>query len=191
MIEEGYHRQAGSCPDPECTQARVQLEKRTQADGAQKQEQSSIGSITDAELLLLVGEKQLGRLSWLRQKATAEADPTAAHCPRQGCQAIVVKNKADEGTAYETMRECHACGFCWCAWCNRTWHGRAPCQLSTSVALIEEYMSYEAGSEGATKMELRYGRSNLQRLVKEETERQANEAWLDSNAKKCPTCHMF
>ncbi|PWO00648.1 hypothetical protein FA09DRAFT_291331, partial [Tilletiopsis washingtonensis] len=170
MIVEGYHRQASSCPDPSCTKAR------------------KVGAIKDKELLPLVGEVMVGRLGWLRSKAEAEADPTAVVCPRQGCHAIARMNPSDAGTSYESMRECPKCSFTVCAYCLKVWHGRSPCSLASSSALVQEYQSHEPGSVERLKMEQRFGRANLERLVRTEMEEQANREWMEANAKKCPSC---
>jgi hypothetical protein len=210
MIVEGYHRQASSCPDPSCTKARVELENshsssiQPAANGVAAVEEK-VGAIKDKELLPLVGEEMVGRLGWLRSKAEAEADPTAVVCPRQGCHAvssssilpevltltlaqIARMNPSDAGTSYESMRECPKCSFTVCAYCLKVWHGRSPCSLASSSALVQEYQSHEPGSVERLKMEQRFGRANLERLVRTEMEEQANREWMEANAKKCPSC---
>ncbi|MCO5612565.1 hypothetical protein L7F22_066833 [Adiantum nelumboides] len=194
MIREGYHRQASACPDPECVKARVAAERevaeaslldkpavRAQCDGG--------GAISDEELLDFVGQDLVDRLNDLREKASAASDPSAGYCPRPGCERIVRGDPRDVGTVYEPMRSC-ACGFVYCNYCNKAWHGRNPCTFLASSALVQAYVATQPGSAARLQMESRYGRSNLERMVRTHEEESANAAWLDKRTQQCPHCNV-
>lgn len=100
MIREGLHRQAVCCPDPECTKARIERERK--GDPKESEEDG----ISEEELREFVGAEACERLKWLRRKAEDEADPTAQHCPRKGCSGLARLDKAEVGTPYESMRLC-------------------------------------------------------------------------------------
>lgn len=37
------------------------------------------------------------------------------------------------------MGLCQACGYCFCAWCEQTWHGERPCQINALMEVLTEY----------------------------------------------------
>lgn len=53
---------------------------------------------------------------------------------------------------------------------------------------MEEYKSYAEGSDDRLQMERRFGKANLERLVRAFEEQKANEAWLEGHSVKCPCC---
>ncbi|UZJ51940.1 hypothetical protein CBS101457_001260 [Exobasidium rhododendri] len=192
MIREGYIRQAAACPDPECVKTRVASEKMDDAEhlrGTEKKKSEQVGSITPAELLLFVGPELVKRLSDLRDRALASTDPTAGYCPRPGCEKLVRGNPTDVGTMYESMRECD-CGFTYCLYCNKAWHGKSPCNLMSSTALIERYQRAEEGSTIRREMEVKYGKSNLERMVKNHEEEVQNKEYIESHTQRCPCCSV-
>jgi len=191
MIREGYIRQASSCPDPECVKARVAAENKDDAEQMRgmekKKEDQEVGSISGTELLQFVGQELVNRLEDLRDKALASTDPSAGYCPRPGCERLVRGDPKDIGTMYESMRMCQ-CGYIYCLYCNKAWHGKSPCNLLSSTALIERYQRAEEGSTIRKEMELKYGKSNLERMVKTHEEEVQNREYIESNTQKCPCC---
>lgn len=54
-----------------------------------------------------------------------------------------------------------------------------------------EYMESPEGSARQREMEIRYGRNNMQRLVKQYKEGRANKEWLKNSTKECPGCRVY
>lgn len=53
---------------------------------------------------------------------TRVVDPTIIHCPMDFCQHPVKKPvQAENGSGWERLRTCTACGYSFCAYCRRTW----------------------------------------------------------------------
>lgn len=186
MIKEGYIRQASSCPDPECVKARVAAELNQEIDASHLQR---IGTISEEEMIQFVGESLVARLADLKDKALASTDPTAGYCPRPGCEKLVRADPTDVGTSYEAMRICQ-CGFTYCLYCNKAWHGKSPCNLVSSTALIERYQRAGEDSSIRREMELKYGRANLERMVRTYEEEMQNKQYIDSHTQSCPCCHV-
>ncbi|KAE8255216.1 hypothetical protein A4X13_0g3113 [Tilletia indica] len=173
-----------SCPDPECTKnhnAGASAEE-------EKEEDNKKGMILDSELLLLVGQELFGRFAAMRKKTIAEADPTAAYCPVVGCGGVVLGRKEDEGTSFEALRECEQCGFAFCRWCAKAWHGKTQCELSAVSKLASAWLAASPDSEERTILIRKYGLANLLRLVRDYQEERANRAWLSSHTTRCPHC---
>lgn len=189
MIREGFIRQASSCPDPECVRARVAAENKEAAIEPSEKSEVHVGTISSTELLSFVGPELVARLEDLRERALASTDPSAGYCPRPGCEKLVRGDAKDIGTMYESMRMCD-CGFIYCLYCNKAWHGKAPCNLLSSTALIERYQKAAEGSTTRREMELRYGKANLERMVRNHEEETQNRAYIESNTQKCPCCSV-
>jgi hypothetical protein len=189
MIREGYVRQASACPDPECVKARVIAENKEAAAEHKTDTSTSVGAISRDELLQFVGPELVARLEDLREKALASTDPSAGYCPRPGCEKLVRGDATDIGTMYESMRMCD-CGFTYCLYCNKAWHGKAPCNLLSSTALIERYQKASEGSTTRREMELRYGKANLERMILKHEEETQNREYIESNTQKCPCCSV-
>lgn len=189
MIREGYTRQASACPDPECVKARVTAENKEAAAEHKTASSLSVGAISSAELLQFVGPGLVARLEDLRERALASTDPCAGYCPRPGCEKLVRGDAKDIGTMYESMRMCD-CGFTYCLYCNKAWHGKAPCNLLSSTALIERYQKASEGSTTRREMEMRYGKSNLERMILKHEEETQNRQYIESNTQKCPCCSV-
>ncbi|PWN38138.1 uncharacterized protein FA14DRAFT_116753 [Meira miltonrushii] len=172
-ILDGYPRQATACPDPECVKLR---------NGA--------GVITEDEIVSLVGANLLQRLHELQEKALALRDPTFGFCPRPKCEQLVHGDPKDVGTAYEAMRQCSACSYTYCVYCQKAWHYGNPCNIVSNTALIEAYQNTTEGSMERKTMEMKYGKANLERMVRTFEEERSNRAWIEANSQKCPCCHI-
>lgn len=65
------------------------------------------------------------------------------------------------------------------------------CPISATKAILQEYMALAEGSTERKKMEARYGRSTLQRLVTEYEEERAFHEWLEKcTGTPCPGCDL-
>jgi len=170
-IKEGDVGRVG-CPDPQCVK-----------QGREANEE---------EVRRVVTEEEVQRWKWLREKRMLEKDPTLIHCPLSFCQHPVPKpQNVEDGSGWERLRSCSACGFSFCAYCRRTWHGPlSECKLSSSESLAAKYMALPEGSSERQLMERRYGRANLQRLVAQFEEDEANKKWLQESTMACPNCQV-
>lgn len=65
-----------------------------------------------------------------------------------------------------------------------------PCLITHSEKLLEEYLRYDEGSEERMKVEQRYGKRNIERLLKAHEEQKLNEEWLKSSTTNCPGCNV-
>lgn len=204
MIREGYHRQASACPDPECVEARAKADatvdviidggadtKDPERSKETPRQSDVVGAIEEAELVKLVGQALADRLHELQDRAAASTDPRSGYCPRPACGRLVRGDPKDVGTAYEAMRQC-ACGYTYCQFCDKAWHGRNHCDTGSSHALVEAYKTCCSSGyhEKRREMELKYGRANLERMVRMFDEEQRNKAWLESNSQSCPLCEI-
>ncbi|KAI0762769.1 RWD-domain-containing protein [Fomes fomentarius] len=171
-IKEGDIGRVG-CPDPGCVKERRE---------ANEEEVRRV--VTEAELL---------RWKWLRTKRALERDPTLVHCPMPLCQTPVPRaQNTEEGSPWERLRTCSTCGYSFCAYCKRTWHGPVShCPVSATNIIIAEYMALAEDSPERKRMEMRYGRSMLKRLVEEYEQERAFREWVEQKTgTPCPGCDL-
>lgn len=130
LVDDGMHRQAKRCPDPECVALWSEREKNNLVDqegnlitpakakslsaaghpisngkGAQDADSGGeqnvvVGLVTRTELEEILGAIGLAKLDALTVKAKMEADPSVSYCPRAGCQAPVVRLATDENSGH-------------------------------------------------------------------------------------------
>ncbi|KZT74831.1 hypothetical protein DAEQUDRAFT_700902 [Daedalea quercina L-15889] len=170
-ITEGDVGHVG-CPDPQCVKA-----------GREANEE---------EVRRVVTEEEVRRWKWLREKRELEKDPSIIHCPMSFCQRPVLKpTNVDDGSGWERLRECPDCGYSFCAYCKRTWHGPlSDCPISMTESFVLEYLALPEGSPEREVLERRFGRNNIRKLVAKYNEEQANKQWLDSSTMSCPSCQV-
>lgn len=204
MIIEGFHLQASRCPDVECVKRLVLEEdeetEKKRKEGLDSDEMVSLdqteakdlpmGRVSSQELLDLLGPQLHSRYLWLIKKSLLESNPTASNCPRQGCDGISIRRKEDTGTRFENFRTCEICSFSWCTFCKKTWHGFTPCKLKNSMELVDEFLSHPEGSLERERLYNKFGKKNLDRLVKETVEEKANLQYLDKSTTQCPHCQI-
>ncbi|CAG8582921.1 7621_t:CDS:2 [Paraglomus occultum] len=160
LVREGFVLQV-KCPEPGCRQSQL---------------------ISKEELIEIIGNDMEERYSMLMEKQRLESDPLVTFCPRSDCQAPVKKD-----SQFEKLGVCTKCGFAFCCFCKRTWHGaRVGCRINNTAKLVDEYLA--ADDDSKRMLELRYGAVNLAKLVTEVKDTRANEEWLKSNAQLCPQC---
>ncbi|CAL1696503.1 unnamed protein product [Somion occarium] len=170
-ITEGDVGRVG-CPDPKCVK-----------EGREANEE---------EVRRVVTEEEVQRWKWLRQKKAMEKDPTIVHCPLLLCQTPVpMGENVEEGSGWERFRECSNCGYSFCAYCKRTWHGaHSQCPLEFTDFLAQRYLDLAEDSSARKEMETRYGRSNLMRMVVHYQEDQENIKWIKQSTTACPVCEI-
>ncbi|TKY85641.1 hypothetical protein EX895_005180 [Sporisorium graminicola] len=216
LVDDGFHRQAKRCPDPECVTLWSEREKQNLVDqegnlipsltktqrrnakssdsqdcnaAVDEQDKPVVGLVTRSELDSILGASLLARLDQLTVKAKIEADPSVSYCPRSGCQAPVVRLSSDENSGHwERFRECLSCGFAFCAWCSRSWHGPTSCPVSFQSELIRRYLSLSPLSPDRALMEQKFGRKTLETMVRKYEEEQQTQQWLSDYTTPCPTC---
>ncbi|WWC66318.1 uncharacterized protein I206_100219 [Kwoniella pini CBS 10737] len=86
-------------------------------------------------------------------------------------------------------RSCPKCSYSFCLYCNATWHGpHTPCAFPQTSLIVSEYLGYPEGSEGRSRMEMKRGKANLERMVAKYFEDEANKSWLESKTRPCSGC---
>ncbi|KAI6002599.1 hypothetical protein F5J12DRAFT_840055 [Pisolithus orientalis] len=149
---------------------------------------------TEDEVRAVLSEEEVKRWQWLRRKRDLERDPTTVHCPMEYCQEPVPREKTASTTEYDEsgwarLRECHSCGYSFCSFCKRTWHGpHTPCPLPVTSKIVLAYLA--ASEHGRITLERRYGRTSVQRLVRQHREEEENRKWLESSTTECPGCAL-
>ncbi|EPQ60930.1 hypothetical protein GLOTRDRAFT_53527 [Gloeophyllum trabeum ATCC 11539] len=162
------------CPDPECVKEGVEA--------------------TEEEVRRVVSEEDVRRWKRLREKRDIDRDPTIIHCPLDFCQTPVPKPRNvtdDESSGWDRLRTCHECGYSFCAYCRRTWHGpHTSCPIPFTASFILTYLAHGPGSPERLAIESRYGRANVTRLVAQYEEDKANREWLEKETTTCPNCEI-
>ncbi|KAF9229656.1 hypothetical protein BS17DRAFT_771752 [Gyrodon lividus] len=197
-VREGEVGRVG-CPEVDCGKEEVAGRGR----GRGEREIDGLREATEEEVRAVLSEDEVERWKWLRKKRDLERDPTMIHCPMQFCQEPVPKPKSErpkndiQGDAEEDdsgwarLRTCCSCGYSFCAFCRRTWHGpHTPCPLPLASKVILEYLSAPPDSDERRAIERRYGRSNILKLVKQHEEEKENRKWMDASTMLCPGCEV-
>ncbi|GJJ09487.1 hypothetical protein Clacol_003710 [Clathrus columnatus] len=167
-IAEGRSELVG-CPDPQCVKA------------------GKLALLQDVQVVL--SQQQVVRWQWLVRKKEVEKDPSIVFCPQISCQRPVKKEPTLDGRSFEweRLRQCE-CGFSFCVYCRRTWHGpHLPCPFPSSADFVKKYVELPLGSPEKLALEKRYGKSNLVKLVAKYREDQLNRAWLESQTMAIPS----
>ncbi|KAF8308214.1 hypothetical protein DL93DRAFT_2087228 [Clavulina sp. PMI_390] len=94
-----------------------------------------LGEASESDVRRVLTEEQVARWKWLKLQRDLARDLTIVYCPLQFCQAPVrptprahvesgLDDESDEPpTNLEDLRTCEACGFAFCASCQKAWHG--------------------------------------------------------------------
>ncbi|KAJ7225754.1 hypothetical protein GGX14DRAFT_640733 [Mycena pura] len=169
-ISEGNVEKLG-CPDPQCVKI-----------GADSSEE---------EIARVVSPELVKRWRWLKEKIMFEKDPTLVHCPMAFCQSPVPQPPESDSFGADRLRICSACSYSFCGFCKRTWHGAIQqCPIPQAESVVLEYLAMEPESNERERMELRYGRRILRKLVAQYQEEQLNKEWLETSTKTCPGCSL-
>lgn len=102
-------------------------------------------------------------------------------CPQLTCQRPVRKDLSveEESSGWERLRMCE-CGFAFCVYCRRTWHGpHLACPLPSSMDFVKTYLALPKGSPERLVLEERHGQNNLTKLVAKYQEDQLNREWFE------------
>ena len=69
------------------------------------------------------------------------------------------------------------------------YHGtKSRCVFSQASSIVDKYVNGDDVEKAA--LELRYGKTNLKRMVEMYLEEQANAAWIKQNTTNCPDCQL-
>ncbi|KAJ7597283.1 RWD-domain-containing protein, partial [Mycena floridula] len=169
-IKEGDVERVG-CPDSDCIKA-----KRL---------------VNEEELAQVVNYEEVQRWRWLKEKLAIEREPGICICPMSFCGRIVPRppDVGDGDNGWDRLRTCAYCGYSFCAFCSRTWHGPVMnCPISMSETWVREYLT--ADDNGKRLMEIRFGRKNMLRLVANYEEARLNTELLKSSTQPCPGCNI-
>ncbi|TFK57437.1 hypothetical protein OE88DRAFT_1651154 [Heliocybe sulcata] len=161
------------CPDPECVKEGVEA--------------------SEEEIRRVVSEEEVRRWKRLREKRDLDRDPTIIHCPIDFCQTPIPKPKTvtDDDSGWNRLRTCHECGYSFCAYCKRTWHGpHTSCPIPFTASFIVDYLAHEPGSPARLQIESRYGKNNVKRLVLQYDEDKANREYMQKETTTCPSCDV-
>ncbi|KAG8836039.1 translation termination inhibitor protein itt1 [Serendipita sp. 399] len=157
--------------------------------------------ITEGEVLRVLTEKETQRWKAIKRKRALEQDPGLVYCPLAFCQSPCPTPLDQRGRRKEddlddaamrrnhiSLRSCDECGYSFCIFCKRSWHGLAPCSSDITAKFVDEYMALEEGSPEKLALERRFGKAQLSRLVSKLQEDVENERWLKSSTTGCPNC---
>lgn len=112
-------------------------------------------------------------------KFAVESDPNLLYCPREICQSV-----ARISSLSQDMCHCENCGFYFCIYCKKAYHGVEMCDLKSEERLqvIREYQ--EASEERKLELEKRFTKNQLLKWV----ENDLSQKWLEECSKPCPNC---
>lgn len=71
---------------------------------------------------------------------------------------------------------------------NRRHGPHTNCSLTFSKEFVLKYMELKEGSEGRKLLQRRFGKGNLEKLVRQFKEDKANMEWLEKSTMACPGC---
>jgi len=144
------------------------------------------------DVVRVVEEDEVRRWRWLREKRALERDPGMIHCPVESCQTPVPSPKLGEEeseSGWARLRTCPACGYAFCAFCRRTWHGPiSECPLRVTESFVLEYLALPEDDARRLDIEKRWGRTNVRRLVGKHEEDRKNREWMEKSTMGCPGC---
>ncbi|KAF8845404.1 hypothetical protein BDN67DRAFT_993632 [Paxillus ammoniavirescens] len=191
-VKEGEVARVG-CPEVDCGK---------EVGGAEG-ETNGLREAVEEEVRAVLSENEVKRWRWLRKKRDLERDPTMIHCPMEFCQEPVPKPKPEQSkngargdaeeddSGWARLRTCGSCGYSFCAFCRRTWHGPlTPCPLPLTSKFLLDYLSAPPGSPERLAIERRYGRSNVLKLLRQHEEEQENRKWMNASTMPCPGCEV-
>ncbi|KAJ1963529.1 hypothetical protein GGI12_002001 [Dipsacomyces acuminosporus] len=164
LIKEG-NLHAIRCPNPECTNPRI----------------------GDKDLELLLDEESMDRFRKLVERRKVETDnENYAWCPRKGCNKAAKRDRV-----LEKLCICE-CGFAFCLFCRKVWHGTNYCQIENKVKIVERYRRAKEQDKKMVylQMEQQYGIGVLQKMLEEYEMEEESMNFIKESTQQCPTCQL-
>ncbi|KAJ3269729.1 E3 ubiquitin-protein ligase rnf14 [Terramyces sp. JEL0728] len=172
LVEQGDVAQV-CCPDQQCKK-----------ESLNNPINNGLHHIPYSDLQKLLTEKELDRYYLLFYKRSLQDRKDVTYCPRPMCQYPCTL----EGE--KKLVICKACDYCFCFYCNQTWHGYSQaCQMRKQDQIIIDYMNSE--DEVKELFELQFGKENLVRMVERYHSGVLTEEYLHQNSQKCPRCSTW
>ncbi|KAI8323383.1 hypothetical protein GQ54DRAFT_258337 [Martensiomyces pterosporus] len=168
LVEEGSLLSL-KCPHPDCRKP------------------SSRSQITVEELESLLDSAHMERYRRLSEKRRVETDgANYSWCPREGCGRAAQRDKT-----VEKLCMCE-CGFAFCLFCRRAWHGTNYCAIENRAAIVEKYKTAKENGRrmAVLQMEKQYGASVLNRMLKEYEMELESIEYIRGSTQQCPTCRL-
>jgi E3 ubiquitin-protein ligase RNF14 len=135
-------------------------------------------------------QKRTIRLSEISSpsSSSSSSSPTPLPIASPDTQGPVAAAAAKEDR-WDRYRICPSCQYSFCLYCSATWHGpHTPCAFPQTSAIVLEYLSYPENSGGRRRMEVQKGKGNLDRMVAQWYEDEANKKWLQESTRACSGC---
>ncbi|KAJ3318614.1 E3 ubiquitin-protein ligase rnf14 [Boothiomyces sp. JEL0866] len=159
------------CPDQECKK-----------ESLKNPINNGLHHIPFSDLKQLLTEKELDRYYLLYYKHSLQDRKDVTYCPRPLCQYPCTLD------GEKKLVICKACDYCFCFYCNQTWHGYSQaCQMRKQDQIIIEYMN----AEDKEPLEIQFGKENLERMVERYNSGVLTEEYLNQNSQKCPRCNIW
>jgi len=130
---------------------------------------------------------QYPRFEELLEKKQFEQRKDVVWCPRAWCNGPAFRD-----ARLERLVTCRDCQFTFCAVCQKSYHGKAWCNLPALQRIVEEYLkAKESGSKvEIARIEAKYGTKLVQRLEQDYLAEKETILWKKANTTSCPTCHV-
>ncbi|KAI9140267.1 hypothetical protein BKA69DRAFT_1029718 [Paraphysoderma sedebokerense] len=169
LIKEGLVRSV-KCPHPSCTSENARLSSR--------------------ELETLLPEAVMERYNFLYTQQSYELDPQITWCVLPHCRGPAKKSADCSKGAYEKLATCLKCGYNFCHWCSKTWHGTQTfCEVKNGDKVVTDYLNGDDNIK--RRIEVQYGKSIVAKMVQKYREEEATKAFLKSTATPCPSCSTY
>ncbi|KAJ2742162.1 hypothetical protein GGI20_004684 [Coemansia sp. BCRC 34301] len=135
------------------------------------------------EVSRVLGSSHVARYAELSEQRRVDADSgRLAWCPRMGCGQWGARD-----TVQDKLCICRACGYAFCVWCRRVWHGTSYCAIGSRQRVLGEYRAAIGGGKEA-EMERRYGKNVLAWMLADAEADEATERAVAEMAQACPEC---
>lgn len=135
--------------------------------------------LSDIQIRLNVDEEIYKKYRKFSVKFAIENDPNLLYCPREICQSV-----ARISSLSPDLCHCENCGFYFCMYCKKAYHGVQMCNLKNEerAKVIREYQ--ECSVDRKLELEKRFTKQQLLKWVEDDL----SEQWLKACSKPCPNC---
>ncbi|KAI9502448.1 hypothetical protein BX070DRAFT_14158 [Coemansia spiralis] len=146
--------------------------------------------ITHDEMSQVLTQTQIDRFDRLSILRRVDANSTQhAWCPREGCGRAVERDKTTE-----KLCVCK-CGYAFCIFCRRVWHGINSCAVENIKEVAKHYHKAleESKRDGypcqqQKHLEMLYGVSVLTKILRKYEEEKQSLEYIRGSTQACPSC---